>query len=452
MNRAGWILAALAGLAAPVAACSSGGGDHPAPGFDAGRTTRRVIEPPTGQVRPLPPHAIDPGGVGPYRLGATPQEIAGLLPTFPPRVAVLDIAGVVGVSVIRAEDDTILIGGRPGPNEPVSFIAVLAPDIASTETGIAVGAPASRLDALGPPASEPSTARDPGLVTAAVMPGTWFLVQDEIIRAILLQTVASAPSAPTSPAPPTELGPADAGVATPVTTCAELPAAEADVLAAAGASAPIHARAACLSGRGREAVVVSGTTITVVDGDATRLRRAASLDLPGLAWAAPIRVEPGRDDLIAVVEDRSTETLAVSVVALRLEGGRFSRVAEDVVYRLTRTNVQWIGASLPDVRLMLTVDARPDGFAVGGALVHRGTGPARDVAPLLPVSLARRRRPAGDAAAAVPPVDAGAPVPRDAGRPPDDGGAHRDGAVHPGDGTRHGPDAGPRHPPADAGS
>ena len=34
----------------------------------------------------------------------------------------------------------------------------------------------------------------------------------------------------------------------------------------------------------------------------------------------------------------------------------------------------------------------------------------------------------------------------------DDGGAHRDGAVHPGDGTRHGPDAGPRHPPADAGS
>jgi hypothetical protein len=44
-----------------VTACSGGDGDSRS--IDAGRT-RRQLPPPPGDVRPLPPFSIDPGGIG----------------------------------------------------------------------------------------------------------------------------------------------------------------------------------------------------------------------------------------------------------------------------------------------------------------------------------------------------------------------------------------------------
>ena len=127
---------------------------------------------------------------------------------------------------------------------------------------------------------------------------------------------------------------------------------------------------------------------------------------------------------------REKDELVVSLIALRLEGGRLSRIGDEQAFRLTETSAQWIGARLADLRLLIEVTARPDGFGVGGVLVHTGPTGARDVAPLLPVSVARRRAratPEGTSAAPtdVSPSDASAPRP-DAGKPRDAGVDRRD--------------------------
>ena len=60
-----------------VASCS----DHGKPEVQRDpERQRRVIEPPSGRVRPLPPHAIRGDGVGPYRLRASLAELLEQLP------------------------------------------------------------------------------------------------------------------------------------------------------------------------------------------------------------------------------------------------------------------------------------------------------------------------------------------------------------------------------------
>ena len=58
--------------------------------------TRRVIEPPHGYVRALPPHAITAEGVGPFKLSMAMSEIAASLPPGS-RMSLLQIPGVVAV-------------------------------------------------------------------------------------------------------------------------------------------------------------------------------------------------------------------------------------------------------------------------------------------------------------------------------------------------------------------
>ncbi len=398
----------LAAVVVVLAACSGGDGPTPPAGRDAGRATKRVIEPPAGKVRPLPPHAIDVGGVGPYRLGATRTEIATLLTI--PRVAILDIRGVVDASVVRAENDAILIGGRRDEATSftaASFIAVLAKEIGGTEGGITVGARRAALDALGAAVVEPTVARDPDIDVRAAMPGVWFLLRDGVVRAILLnarEPVAAAPAARGDAG----VG-SDAGAAVSPTGCVRPePMAAAAARSAAQLATVRQTLGGCFEGAA-QTLVVGVDELAIVDE--VRARRVAHVELAGLLWAAPLRVEGGRDDIVAVTQRLTADELIVSLIAMRLDGGRLVRVAEDAVYRLSRNEGQWIGASLADLTLFVTVEARAGGFAVGGALVHGGSAQLREVAPLLPVTVPRRRR-GGAAEPAAPPVDAG---PRDAG-------------------------------------
>jgi hypothetical protein len=380
----------LAILAVGLAACSGGGGGDSPPKLDAGRT-RRVIEPPTGKVRPLPPHAIDPGGIGPYRLGVSQAEVLAVIPP-PPRMTTLEVDQVLEAQVVRAEDDAILAGGRRG--EPISFVAALAPGIARTETGLGVGARRSELAALGPERGDPRIARDPRIVVPAAMPGVRFLVDNDAVAAIL---VRAAPE-----------GAADAGG---VEGCAaELPASEPDVLGAAGLAGLTRVLPSCLGGSGREAVVVAGDVIVVVDADGARTRKVAKQELRGLVWAAPVRSEPDRDDLVAITERRDGDELVLALHAFRLDGGRLVPLVEEDVYRLTETKAQWIGARVADLRLLSTVEARSDGYEVGGVLLHLGASgvAVRVAAPLLPRLIPRKRRTGGEPAPA-PVRDAGAP-------------------------------------------
>jgi len=359
--------------------CSSGGGGAPL-SYDAGRPRPRVIEPPSGVVRPVPPHAIDPGGVGPYRLGATQAEIFEALHSIP-RVAILDVERVVDASVVRTEDDTVLVGGTPG--ERISFIAVLAPNIARTEKGVGVGSMRDDLAALGPDKVDPRVERDPRIVVPSSLPGAQFIVDGERVAAILLRK-------------PEALGGKPRCAAT-------APAPDADIRAAVGLE-DARIAAACLTSAGHEAVVSAGTTIAVVDGDGTRARRITSTDIPGLVWAAPLRSSEDRDEIVAITERRERDRLTESLIVLRLEGGRLVRSLEEKVHELTTVNAQWIGAQLDDVRLFLSVQARSDGYEVGGILVHGGVAGIRDVAPLVPRTVPRRRR--GPSGAGVTP-DAG---------------------------------------------
>ena len=50
-----------------------------------------------------------------------------------PRIALFEIPGVLHRSLIRAEDDTLLIGGEPAST--VTFVAVVGPEVARTESG-----------------------------------------------------------------------------------------------------------------------------------------------------------------------------------------------------------------------------------------------------------------------------------------------------------------------------
>ena len=394
-------ISSLLVLAAALAACSGDSGGAP-PSHDAGRT-RRVIEPPSGKVRPLPPHAIDPGGIGPYRLAVTQSEVLAALSGIP-RIATLSIEDVVDVSVVRAEDDAILVGGRPG--EPISFIAALARGIARTESGLGVGATREELAALGPELVEPRAARDPRVVVPAAMPGTRFLLENDAVVAILLRGGEA-------PAPAGDGGVPE--VAAPPGCAAAMPASETDVVAAAGLDGVVRMVSACLTSSGKEAIVTAGDLLVVVDTDGSKVRRLAREELRGLVWAGTLRGDGDRDDLVAITERRTGDEMVLSLHVFRLDGGKLSRlVAGEDVYRITETKAQWIGARVEDLRLLLTVDVRPDGYEVKGVLLHLAgiDRAARDVAPLLPVRVRKRR--ATDPPAPAPVKDAGAPA-RDAG-------------------------------------
>jgi len=405
-----------------VTACSSGGGDGKS--IDAGRT-RRQLPPPTGDVRPLPPFSIDPGGIGGYRLGATPEEIYGVMPEPFPHIAILDIAGVLDASVVRCEGDQLLAGGRP--DERVGFLAALSPEIARTESGLAVGARRGEVEAAGPALVDPRIARDPGVIVPSWNPGARFLFDADRVFAILLvgtsdPALPPAGPGPTSPPVPPDAAPTDAGAGAAGCSGA-LPGTELELRAAAQVTqGPATVLAACLTPEGREALVIAGDTITVIDLDHDRPRRVATVEVRGLSWAAPLRRDADRDDVVAVVEDRSEDELVVSLVALRFEGGKLIKLAEEPVYRVTRVSAQWIGAQLADLRLLLFVEDRADGYQVGGVLVHRSGAAVRDVAPLSPATISRRRRTTPDApdAPSPPTIDAGppaeaAPPARDAG-------------------------------------
>jgi len=336
-----------------VAACSSGTSDPP----------RSVVR----EVRARP-YAIDPGGVGPYRLGATQNEVFETLPPEQgiPRVVIFDVERVLDTSIILAEQETVLLGGRPG--ERVSFVAVLAPTIAQAEGGVRVGSSVQDLAALGPE-KVGRTARDPRIFVPLSLPGARFVVHGERVIAILLRE-------------------ADEGA--PALCKATPPASEDDIRAAAGLACG-RVRAACLTSAAKEAIVTDGDALVVVAADGPKARKVVESVIPGLVWAAPLYGGDHRDEIVAIVERRDDETLIETLIAMHLEGDKLVRTLEEKVYELSSTSAQWIGANLADVRLLLTVEPRGDGYEVGGILVHANDARVRVVAPLVLRPVERKR-------------------------------------------------------------
>ena len=371
-----------------IALAACGNRDSPAP-EQREPPPRRVIEPPKRDVRALPPHAIAATGVGPYKLGMPMAQILSTLPSGP-RIALLQIPGVLDYSVVR--DEGLVVGGeRQGA---ASFIAVLKVGIARTTDGIGVGAEVAALKrSLGPADPDDTVARDPRLWVGAGLSGARFVLGAGRVTTLML-------AAPRPP-PPSEI---DAGAVPP--PCPRKPP-PADALVIV--SIPTSASGACLDGA--NAVVAIGDLVVVLSETDGKVRRVASLELPGLRWVAPIRVAPGRDELVAVSHRSTDDSLTVTVTALAVESGRLVRIGEIAAYTVTKTSAAWIGAALADVDLYVEIARQGgDDLAVGGILVNSSGGGPIDVAPLLPVTFRTSRR----VADARPRLDAGADGP-DAG-------------------------------------
>lgn len=341
--------------------------DRPPPPRDPPRQ-RRVIEPPTRTVRPQPPYAIRADGVGPYRLGDKLSDLLEQLPSGP-RIALFDIPNLLHRSLIRAEDDTVLIGGEP--TSTATFIAVVGKDVARTESGIHVGSTKDELArAIAPSTGELDRARDPRMIAPTVPGNARIILDEDRVVAIVVSTDTASP---TPRIPPIRDGGTDASCPRPAPT--------------------EKAFGACLTGVG-ELVEVDGDDVTV---RAPESERALTLRIPNLVFAAALRnpVE-GRDELVAITRTDDAQLRSWSLVAYRFEGQRFVRAVVDpsVLYQVSASNARWIGAELRDLDLYLELTSRPDAIEVGGLLTtHPEARPQtawRDVVVISPVSVARR--------------------------------------------------------------
>jgi hypothetical protein len=348
-------------LVASLAVACSGGDRSSDPPREPPRQ-RRVIEPPAGTVRVLPPYAIRADGVGPYRLGEKLSDMGDQLPSGL-RLPLFDIPGVVHRNSIPVESNTVLIGGEPAGS--ATTIAVLGRDVARTESGIHVGSTrAELLQAFGPVVDALDVARDPRIVIGSGFPSARMLFDGDRIGAIVVTSDAiSTTRAPAASEQP----------------CARPPRTD-------------KRFGTCLTGAG-ELVEIDGDDVTVRSPETERT--IASLRIANLVFAAPLRnPTEGRDELIAVTRTDEPTARTWSVVGYRFEGTKIVRAVEPTpVYVLTASTARWIGAELREVELYLELTSRPDSVEVGGLLTTRSEAPGawRDVVVISPASVARRR-------------------------------------------------------------
>jgi hypothetical protein len=340
--------------------------------------TPRRIEPPTGTVRPLPPYAITATEVGPYKLR---QRISTLLDKLPsgPRIARFEIPGVLHTSLMRAEDDEVLIGGDATGvgSSTTTFVAVLGPEVARTESGVHVGTTRAELERA--PLLQPlDRALDPRLAIPGALPNARLLLERDRVAAIVILAGRGS----------VEPLAQDSGCARPPSTKDRI--------------------GACLMGEG-ELISVEDDELVVRSPETDR-PLSAPIRVPNLVFAAPLRnVNDGRDELVAVARASESQQRTWAIVVFRFEGRRHQVVVDPLpIYQLTATQTRWIGADLRDLELYLELASRPDGIEVGGLLTTRSdTDKIREVVALAPVTVARR---ASAGRPATPePSDAGVP-------------------------------------------
>lgn len=329
------------------------------------RRERRVIEPPSGTVRPLPPHAIRADGVGPYRLG---EPLSSLLQQLAsgPRMIMLEIPGLVHQNLIRAEDSTVLIGGEPGG--VATSVAVVGPEVARTESGIHVGSTRAEVEkALAPFVTLPERAVDPRLLIPRSLPNARFLLDDDRVIAIVVMADGPLPAPGLRSREPS----AEPGCVRPASTT--------------------DAFGACLTAAG-ELVEVDGNQITIRAAGTERVLAGPLRLTSEIVFAGPLRAADGRDELVIVLHAATDGVRQWSLVAYRFEGGKLTRSLEpSSLYQLSSANARWIGAEIDGVDLYLSLHSRPDAIEAGGLLSTRPQGDAtRDIAVITPVMVPRR--------------------------------------------------------------
>jgi hypothetical protein len=335
---------------------------------------RRVIEPPSGTARPMPPHAIRGDGVGPYKLGERLSSLLAQLASGP-RMTRLEIPGLLHLNVIRAEDDMVLIGGESSASiasTDASFLSVVGgAEVARTEKGdVHVGSSRAELErALGPFVIELERARDPRVVVPNELRNARVIVERDRVTAIVITG-----DSPRTPPPATE------GSATE--PACERPA------------ATERAIGACLlAGTGGELIERDRDRLIIrsISSDAEKSRVVTTLAVPNLQFVAVLRNANERDELVAITRTDEPQQRIWSLVAYRFETKQIVKTVDpEPVYLLSAAQTRWIGAELRDVDLFLELTSRADGIEVGGLLTTRPNGKLRDVVVISPKLVARR--------------------------------------------------------------
>lgn len=421
--------AAFAALAAVVmvAACSDDSSKRRlSKTEDAGdKLGQRVFQPSPGVVRALPPYSIRPASVGGYQLGAELREILTMLP-HGPRVELFEIENVVGYSLVRAEDDRILIGIRNGR---VAYVAVLDDEIAKVEGGLGVGSSAaSWIERLGPVSPVPAGARDPRVVSVEQLANARLIVDDGQVVSVVVGPAPAGSGLPGSEEDPSDGDEDDTAPATPPVAAA--PAVVSDqpcsrpgelladaVVPASRASSPDVVGYGCVVSSSPELIVRDGDRLQVLSGEPANLRVVGSVDMADLTFAGVIDIDGDlRHELVGVAQRRSRNQLEVRLAVWRGEGGRLVPLVDQTVYQLNSATAAWTGAKLRDVDFLLQVEPAMGALRVSGLYLHRSAGVVRHVAPLTvrTVSVRPRRRviaPMGEPERAVqggkPSADAG---------------------------------------------
>lgn len=444
-SRAALCFALGLGLAA-VPACKETA-DAPVT-YDASRV-RRLFQPPSGEVRAVPPHAIHADGVGPYVLGTSLRDVLGML-SRGPRVTLVQIDDVVDYSLVRAESDGLIIGVEPLGG--VAFVSVLDRETARTESGEGVGTGVEALAAaLGARLAGGSVAMHPRILGFASLPNARFLLDEagaEVAAVVVRRASAGARTRQvdavvgTAPVAGHDAGAPDAGAPAPCADGDHLAGRARDIARVAEMPPDQVERSlghGCFSAGAPEALVHDGDRVVVAGGPPDQLRRLAAHTAPGIVFAAPLDVDgDGRSEIAVTYQREGMDERVIAVEILRLEGGRLVHLGDGEVYRLSERNAAWVGARLSEIELLVELRAGGDWVEVTGLYVHRNpTGPDT-VAPLVPKAVeVRRRRPGGKGGAAQASADAG---PGDAAPEPADTGA-------PGQGPEAPADAGPDESP-----
>lgn len=379
-----------------VVAAGCGDRGEPPPTYEPPQV-RRVFRPPPGEVRPVPPHAIHSMGVGPYLLGTSLKAILDELP-HGPRVVLTQIDGVVDYSLVRTENDSLLIGVVQATG--VAFVAVLDDEIARTEAGVGVGTSLADLrKAMGPELPQRNLIMDARMMAFEKLPSARFVLdrgQDKarVIAVVVRRESSSMPDGATE----ASVVPAEPGPSAPPLSCRSqelLGRHEAAVIEAAklpsNAGMP-RVLYGCFSGE-PEAVVRAGDRLVVVGGEADKLRRLASHIATRMVFVAPLDTdEDGRHELAIVSEAVTEDERIWSLEVLRVEAGRLQRVAAQDLYKVSSTSAAWIGASLHEIELLIELGTTPDGIRYTGLFVHHGADGPDTVAPLVPGTVAIRRK------------------------------------------------------------
>jgi hypothetical protein len=344
---------------------------------------RRVIEPPVGVVRALPPYAIRATGVGPYKLGERLSDLLDQLPSGP-RVALFEVPDLLHRSLIRAEDNAVLIGGEP--QSTATFVAVVGADVARTESGIRVGSKRAELvPALGPMLRLPDRAHDPRIEIHAGLKNARIIVDDDDRVSSITIVAEPAPA----PAPAATAG---------------------ECIRPASTDKAIGS---CMTTTG-ELIEIGENEITM---RAPGSDKVTPIRVPNVRFAVPLRMADGKDELVAVARTDEAQLRTWSLVAFRIEGGKLVKsIDPKVLYQVSSSTARWIGAEVNEVDLYLELWSRADSIEVGGLLTTRPNGgETRDVVVISTVSVAHKR---------------GKPVAADTGsaETPDAGTATRDGS------------------------